>query len=95
VRADLDLDGAVAAGGADEFPVSVRGAIMIGGQKIQVGLSHARKTRVGSISAQRDRVGVAVALVRVPPTRPMSSAPPRGLHAGTFPFRACGRPEMR
>jgi hypothetical protein len=32
------------AGGADEFPASVRGAIMIGGQKIQLGLSHARKT---------------------------------------------------
>jgi hypothetical protein len=39
MRADLDLDGAVAAGGADEFPVSMRRAIMIGGQKIQVGLS--------------------------------------------------------
>jgi hypothetical protein len=44
VRTDLDLDGAVAAGGADEFPVSVRGAIMIGGRKIQVGMSRARKT---------------------------------------------------
>ena len=44
VGGDLDLDGAVAAGGADEFPVSGRGAIMTAGQKIQVGLSHAHKT---------------------------------------------------
>ena len=45
VQADLDLGGAAAAGGAEtNSPVSVRGAIMIGGQEIQVGLSHARKT---------------------------------------------------
>ena len=44
MRACLDLDGALAAGGADEFPASVRGVIMNGGQKIQVGLSNARKT---------------------------------------------------
>jgi hypothetical protein len=40
----LDLDGAVVAAGADEFPVSVPGAIMIGGEKIQVGLSNAHTT---------------------------------------------------
>jgi hypothetical protein len=40
----VDLDVAVAAGGANEFPVSMRRAIMIGGQKIQVGLSCAGKT---------------------------------------------------
>ena len=32
------------------------------------------RPRVGSVSAQRDRVGVAVARVRVPLTRPVSSA---------------------
>ncbi len=70
--------------------VSVRGSSSRTSQ-----LTAAARSRVGSISAQRDRVGVAVARVRVPPTRPMSSASPRGLHVGMSPFRACGRPEMR
>ncbi len=55
MRADLDLDDAVAAGGADEFPVSMRRAIMIGGQKIQVGLSYARKTAEVIVEAGHGR----------------------------------------
>ena len=39
-----DLDGAIAAGGANEFLSPCVGAIMIGVQKAQVGLSNARKT---------------------------------------------------
>jgi hypothetical protein len=36
----LDLDGAVVAGGADEFLSSSAGAIMIGVRKAGIGLSH-------------------------------------------------------
>lgn len=43
MRAELDLDGAVAAGRADKFPVSMHRAIMIGRQKIQVGPSYTCK----------------------------------------------------
>ncbi len=40
---------------ADEFPVSMRRAIMIGGQKIQVGLSYARKTAEVIVEAGHGR----------------------------------------
>ena len=64
MRADLDLDGAVAAGGADEFPVSVRGAIMIGGQKIQVGLSMPVRPPRSSWKPTRGRYGISSAGAR-------------------------------
>jgi hypothetical protein len=38
--------------------VSARGAIMIGGQKIQVGLAHARKTAEVSVEADTYQVTV-------------------------------------
>jgi hypothetical protein len=38
--------------------VSVRGAIMIGGQKIQVGLSHARKTAEVAVEADTYQITV-------------------------------------
>ena len=38
--------------------VSVRGAIMIGGQKIQVGLAHARKTVEVTVGADTYQIAV-------------------------------------
>ena len=38
--------------------VSVRGAIMIGGQKIQVGLAHARKT--AEVTVESDTYQIAI-----------------------------------
>ena len=48
--------------------VSVRGAIMIGGQKIQVGLAHARKTAEVTVEADTYQVtvdsGITIAATR-------------------------------
>jgi hypothetical protein len=59
MRADLDLDGAVAVGGADEFPVSRRRAIMIGWQKIQVGCPMPVKPLRSSWKPTHGRYGIS------------------------------------
>jgi len=50
--------------------VSVRGAIMIGGQKIQVGLAHARKTAEVSVEADTYQTTVEPGLTITAPRTP-------------------------
>ena len=47
--------------------VSVRGAIMIGGQKIQVGLTHARKTAKITVGADTYQITVEDGITLTPP----------------------------
>jgi hypothetical protein len=49
--------------------VSVRGAIMVGGQRIQVGLPHARKTAEVTIEADTFQITIADALVMTAPRK--------------------------
>ena len=59
--------------------VSVRGAIMVGGQKIQVGLTHARKTAEVTVEAGTYQIAVEDGITFTPP------APPAATSGGTRP----------
>ena len=67
-------------GRADEFPASVRGAIMSGGQKIQVGLSHALRPPRSSWKPTRGRYGISSAGARSSSFL-YSSTTPRSWHS--------------